>query len=324
MSKAIVVREYGGPEVLCLEDLEVKQPGHGELFIRQTAIGVHYHDIYVRSGLYTTLSLPGVPGLEATGIVEEIGPGCSRFKSGDRVGYITDGYGAYATHRILNQKQAIEIPDWISDELIATNFSRALTVQMLGTQVTQLNASHTIYVTAAAGGVGRLLCQWANSIGACVVGGVSSEEKVSLAKSYGCHYSLVYTQHDFMDQVANITNEHGFDIVFDSVGADTFNVSLDVLARCGHLVNFGQSSGLVDPLAMQALAKKSLTLTRPILFHYIDNEKKFETLARGAFKFLKEPSLTIPTLEAYSLENASTAHSILESRRGGGSLYLLP
>ena len=195
---------------------------------------------------------------------------------------------------------------------------------MLGNQVTQLRPSHTIYVTAAAGGVGRLLCQWANSVGACVVGGVSSEEKAGLARSYGCHHSLVYTQSDFIQQVNLITNGAGFDIVFDSVGADTFNVSLEVLAKCGHLVNFGQSSGVVDPLKMQELAKKSLTVTRPILFHYIDNQKNFETLALEAFNFLKQPNLTIPTPEPLSLENVSKAHSILESRRGGGSIYLLP
>ena len=322
--KAIVVREYGGPEVLRLEDFEVKQPDHGELFIRQTAIGVHYHDIYVRSGLYNSLGLPGIPGIEATGIVEGIGPGCSRFRLGDRVVYITDKYGAYASHRILDEKYAIKLPKSMPDDIVATNFSRALTVQMLARHVTQLNASHTIYVTAAAGGVGRLLCQWANDVGARVIGGVSSEEKLKLASSYGCHESLVYTQDNFIDHVDSITNGHGFDIVFDSVGADTFKVSLEVVAKCGHLVNFGQSSGVIDPLEVQVLAKKSLTISRPILFHYIDSKEKFGNLALEAFNFLQKPSLILPTPEAYSIANASTAHSILESRQGGGSLYLTP
>ena len=324
MSTAIIIREYGGPEVLCLENVEVAKPNIDQISIRQTAIGVHYHDIYVRSGLYKTLDLPGIPGVEAVGIVEDVGSGSSRFNPGDRVGYLTGDYGAYASHRILNENQAIKLPDGISDALIATNFSRALTVEMLATKVTSLNSSHTIYVTAAAGGVGRLLCQWANSIGVCVVGGVSSEEKALLARSYGCHSVLVYDQKDFREQVNSITDGSGFNIVFDSVGADTIGVSLEILAKTGHLVNFGQSSGPVEPMELQTLAKKSLTVTRPVLFHYINNEKDFESLSEAAFKFLKEPSLKIPTPEALTLKDASVAHSILESRRGGGSIYLLP
>ena len=324
MSKAIVIREYGGPEVLREEQIEIDEPDINEIFIRQTAIGVHYHDIYVRSGLYKTLNLPGVPGVEATGVVEKLGSNVSRFNIGDRVAYVSSEYGAYASHRRLNQIKAIKLSDSISDELIATNFSRALTVIMLARKVTNLNSSHRILVTAAAGGVGRLLCQWADTVGACVVGSVSSLGNADLAKSYGCKHTLVYDQDDFLDRVKEITNGEGFDIVYDSVGIDTFPVSLKVTAKRGHLVNFGQSSGAVDPVLMQSLANRSLTLTRPILFHYIEDENSYENLAEAAFEFLKSPSLKLPTPKSYCLKEASIAHSILESRAGGGSLYLQP
>ena len=324
MPKAIIIRKYGNSDVLRVEQICVGDPGEGELRIRQTAVGVHYHDIYVRTGLYKTLKLPGVPGVEAAGIVESIGSGVTNFKLGDRIGYITSGYGAYATHRLLHEKLALKLPNFVSDELIATNFSRAMTVQMLVERITKLNSMHTILVTAASGGVGRLLCQRANLIGACVIGSVSTPEKAKLAHSYGCNHSLVYDQKNFLTEVMDITDGKGVDVVYDSVGADTFDVSLEVLAPCGHLVNFGQSSGPVDPLLMSTLANKSLTVTRPIIFHYINDFQVYENMAIAVFKSFKNRTLIVPDPDPHSLENASVAHDILESRRGGGSLYLVP
>ena len=213
MPEAIVQRTYGQSDVLNIEKITVNDPADDEILIKQTAIGIHFHDIYVRTGLYKTLNLPGIPGVEASGIIEKLGKSVNNLKVGDRVVYVTGSYGAYSSHRVINHKIVAKIPDELDDATMATNFSRALTVNMLTEQVFNLKDKKIILVTAAAGGVGRLLCQFANSVGAFVVGGVSSEEKAVLAKSYGCHYSLTYNQDDFMDRVSSITNGLGFDIV---------------------------------------------------------------------------------------------------------------
>ena len=324
MPKAILIREYGDSSVLRLEDIDVAPPDEDELRIKQTAIGVHYHDIYVRTGLYKTLSLPGIPGVEATGTVEAVGSKVTDFRSGDRIGYITSGYGAYASHRLLKAKLAIKLPDFISDEMVATNFTRALTVQMLVKNVAKLKSSQSILITAASGGVGRLLCQYANSLGVFVIGSVSTPEKGSLAKSYGANHSLIYDQKDFVSQVMDLTQGKGVDIAYDSVGATTFSTSLKALSKCGHLINFGQSSGPVEPLYMPTLAEKSLTVSRPIIFHYICNPKIYREMAESVFETFKSHNLILPKTEPYTLENVSKAHRVLESRQGGGSLFLRP
>ena len=324
MQNAIVIRKYGNSSVLKLEKINIGSPGTGELFISHTAIGVHFHDIYVRSGLYRTLTLPGIPGVEAVGIVEKTGKGVTGFIPGDRIGYIASTYGAYASHRLLDQSLAIKLPNFLSDDVMATNFTRAMTVKMLIEHVTKLTPDHTILVTAATGGVGRLLCQWASSLGATVIGSVSTSEKARLAKSYGCKYVLLYKQKNFMEQIMYITDQNGVDIVYDSVGLDTFDVSLNTLKPCGHLVNFGQSSGSIEPLLMSTLAKKSLTVSRPIIFHYLTKPELYGKMANSVFNAFNEKVITAPNPEPYNLENASIAHDILESRRGGGSLLLKP
>ena len=324
MEKAIVIREYGNSNVLKLENINVGSPDQDEIFIKHSAIGVHFHDCYVRSGLYKTLNLPGIPGLEAAGVIEEVGKGVSNFKPGDRIGYITSGYGAYASHRVLDKKLAFKIPEFISDELIATNFSRAITVQMLIKQVTLLQPDDTIIITAATGGVGKILSQLASSIGACVIGSVSTPEKALLAKSYGCKYALTYDQEDFISQIMDITNGKGVDKVYDSVGLKTFDSSVASLRSCGHLINFGQSSGSANPMLMSTLASKSLTVSRPILFHYIANSEIYKKMTDSVFEAFQNKSIIIPNPEPYNLEDAALAHNILESRRGGGSLFLKP
>ena len=289
MAKAIVLREHGNSNVLKLEDIEIKKPKENELLIRQTAIGVHFHDIYVRSGLYKTLELPGIPGLEAVGIIEETGASIEDFKKGDKIAYITKNYGAYSSHRILDKNLAVKIPNFISDEMIATNFSRAITVQMLIEEVTKLNASDTILITAATGGVGRIFSQWAKSKGAVVIGTVGSKEKT-----------------------------------IDSVGKDTFENSLKSIKVCGHLINFGQSSGPVDPISMSILAGKSLTISRPILFDYISDLALYQKMADSVFQAFKNNKITLPEFQPFKLKDANLAHNMLESRKGGGSVYLEP
>ena len=324
MAKAIVLREYGKSSVLQLEDIVIEKPDTNELLIKQTAIGVHFHDIYVRSGLYKTLELPGIPGLEAVGIIEEIGAGIDEFKKGDKVGYITKNYGAYSSHRILDKNLAIKIPDFISDEIMATNFSRAITVQMLIDQVTKLNTSDTVLITAATGGVGRIFSQLAKSKGAFVIGTVGSNEKISMAKSYGCDHTLTYHQKDFTEKIMELTNGKGVDKIFDSVGKDTFEKSLRSIKVCGHLINFGQSSGPIDPISMSILASKSLTISRPILFDYISDSALYKRMANSVFQTFKDNKITLPEFQPFKLKDANLAHNMLESRRGGGSVYLEP
>ena len=323
-SKAIIIREYGKPEVLKLENIKLPKLEKNQILINHTAIGVHFHDVYVRSGLYKTLNLPGIPGVEAVGIVEEKGENVEDFDIGDRVVYITGNYGAYASHRVLDEKIAIKLPNSVSDDLMATNFSRALTVQMLLEKVTKLSSNHKILVTAASGGVGKLLCQAASNKGSLVIGSVSSELKAKECLSYGCVDSLLYNQSDFVDKIMDLTEGKGVDIVFDSVGFDTFETSVEILALCGHLVNFGQSSGPVNPVQMSTLAQKSLTISRPILFHYLTNKNDYKKIANSVFKSFEDRNLIVPSTQPISLENAAEAHKILESRMGGGSLYLKP
>jgi NADPH:quinone reductase len=186
MAEAIILREHGGPDVLCPEAIEVGDPGPGELRIRQTAIGVNFHDCYVRSGLYRTLALPGVPGIEAAGVVEAAGPGVSGFAAGDRIGYVTAGYGAYASHRLLPAALALRLPADMSDQLAASVLLKGLTAEMLLRQVHRAGPGQTLLVQAAAGGVGRLLCQWAAHLGATVIGTVGSAAKAEIARAHGC------------------------------------------------------------------------------------------------------------------------------------------
>lgn len=324
MAQAIVIRNYGGSEVLVCEDVEVAAPGAGELRIRQTGIGVNYHDVYVRSGLYKTLALPGIPGCEATGVVEAIGVGVTDFQVGDRIAYVTGGYGAYASHRTLPAHLAVPLPDNVSDENAASNFLRAMTVEMLTGPVCSISPGMSVLVHAAAGGVGRMLCQALSNLGATVIGTVGSAEKAEIAKANGCSYTILYREVDFTKAVEEITDGKGVQVVYDSVGADTFDGSIEALDFCGHLVNFGQSSGPIDPVAMTTLATKSLTVSRPILFHYLRNQQQYRAMASQALDKFASGQLIAPAPTPVPLSDAAQAHDILESMIGGGSLILIP
>ena len=323
MAEAIVIREYGAADVMNAEQVEIPVPGRGELHIKQTMVGVNYHDVYVRSGLYKTLALPGTPGCEATGIVAKIGDDVTGFAVGDRVAYVTAGYGAYASERILPAALALKLDDEISDGLAASTLLRAMTVEMLMCRVHRIKAGMTILVHAAAGGMGRLLCQWASHQGATVIGTVGSAEKAEVARQSGCQHTIFYREADFAQAVAELTDGKGVDVVYDSVGADTFAGSIESLAMCGHLVNFGQSSGPVDPLLMSTLAAKSLTVSRPILFHYMSDPEQYRVMADTVFEAFRKGVLrTEDELMPFVLADAGKAHDMLESRAGGGSLVI--
>ena len=324
MSSAIVINSYGSSEVLTYQKHNIKEPLANQIQIKHTAIGVNYHDVYVRSGLYKTLTLPGIPGCEASGIVEKIGNNVKDFQVGERVTYCTREYGAYATHINISHDKVIKIPSFLSDELVATNFLRALTVEMLINRMTSVDSSKSILVTAASGGVGRLLCQWANSMGVKVIGSVGSLEKTDETKLNGCSETFVSSDQEFSKKILDATDGKGVDIVFDSVGNDTFESSIASLAHCGYLINFGQSSGPVKPVLMSTLAEKSLSISRPILFHYFGNRKNYEKMASSVFKAFEDQIIKVANFLPFDLKDASSAHNTLESRKGGGSIYLIP
>lgn len=322
MSQAIVVREYGGPEVLKLESVEVGNPGKGELRIRQTCLGVNFHDIYVRSGLYKTLALPGVPGIEGVGVVEAIGMDVKGFAEGDRVAYITGGYGCYASERILAADIAVKLPDAIRDETAASVFLKGLTVEMLVNSVGRIRAGNWVLVQAAAGGVGQLLSQWASHLGATVIGTAGSPEKAEIARRAGCSHVILYRQENVADRVKAITGGRGVDVAYDSVGKDTFAGSLNSLAMCGHLVNFGQSSGPVEPVALSQLSARSTTLTRPMVFHYVLQRPRLDAMSASLFDALVEGWLQPAVPSTYHLADAAVAHRFLESRTGTSPVVL--
>lgn len=324
MSNAIIVRAYGGSDVLTLEPINLGEPDAGEIRIRQTAIGVNYHDVYVRSGLYKTLSLPGIPGCEATGVVEAIGANVSNLKAGDRIAYVTGSYGAYASHRNLPASLAVHIPDAVDDGAAASNLLRAMTVDMLTNSVARIEEGMTVLVHAAAGGVGKMLCQVLDNLGVTVIGTVGSSAKAEVARANGCAHTILYREIAFEKAVMEITDGCGVDAVYDSVGADTFNGSLEVLKLCGHLVNFGQSSGPVDPLTMPTLAAKSLTVSRPILFHYLTDPDVYQAMAARVFNQFESGVLNAGQQTRIALKDAGEAHDTLENMSGGGSLILVP
>lgn len=324
MSYAIVLRETGGPEKLRYERVDVADPGPGELQIRHTAIGVNFHDTYVRSGLYDTLKLPGIPGLEAAAVVEKVGAGVRGFAAGDRIAYIDASYGAYSERRLLPAPLALRLPDSISDEAAASLTIKGFTACMLLRKVHPVRAGETLLIHAAAGGVGQPLVRWAKHLGATVIATVGSEEKAVLARECGADHVILYRKESFVDRVAQITGGKGVELVYDSVGADTFSGSLSCLGYLGTLVNFGQSSGPVPPFAVSRLAAKSNAIVRPMLFHYIRSRAALEAVAKQSFAAMAQGIIRPQIGLRLPLSRAAEAHVRLESRATIGQTVLVP
>jgi NADPH:quinone reductase len=324
MSHAIVLRETGGPEKLRYEPVEVAEPGPGELRIRHTAIAVNFHDTYVRSGLYHTLQLPGIPGLEAAAVVEQTGPGVRGLAAGDRIAYIDEAYGAYAERRVLSASLALRLPDDIGDEAAAGLTIKGFTACMLLRKVHEVRAGETLLIHAAAGGVGQPLVRWAKHLGAKVIATVGSQEKAAIARECGADHVILYRRESFVDRVAQITGGAGVDVAYDSVGADTFAGSLDCLALRGILVNFGQSSGPVPPFAVSRLAARSNTLVRPMLFHYIRGRPALEAVAAETFEAVRLGIIRARIGLRLPLARAAEAHAKIESRATSGQIVLVP
>ncbi len=324
MSNAIVLRAVGGPEQLRLEPFAVGLPGRGELLVRHTAIGVNFHDTYVRSGLYRTLTLPGVPGIEAAGVVEQADDNDFGFEAGDRIAYVDAHYGAYSQRRILSASLAVRLPVGVGDEAAASIAVKGLTACVLLRHVHQVRAGESVLVHAAAGGVGRLLVQWAKHLGARVIGTVGSEDKAKAALACGADAVILYRREDVPDRVRAFTSGKGADVIYDSVGNDTFLKSLDSLAYFGKLVSFGQSSGAVEPFSIARLAARSATVVRPYLFHYIQERSALEALAAETFKALLSQVIRSEIGLRLPLAQAADAHRAIESRSTSGSIVLIP
>jgi NADPH:quinone reductase len=324
MSYAVVLRETGGPEKLRYEPVDVADPGPGELQIRHTAIGVNFHDTYVRSGLYDTLKLPGIPGLEAAAVVDKVGAGVTGFAVGDRIAYIDASYGAYSERRLLSASLALRLPDGITDEAAASLTIKGFTACMLLRRVHHVRAGETLLIHAAAGGVGQPLVRWAKHLGATVIATVGSEEKATIARECGADHVILYRRENFVDRVARITGGKGVEVAYDSVGADTFSGSLDCVGYLGTLVNFGQSSGPVPPLAVSRLAARSNAIVRPMLFHYIRGRASLEAMAKECFEAMAKGIIRPQVGLRLPLSRAAQAHVQLESRTTSGQIVLVP
>ena len=323
MSKAIFVNQCGGPEVLSYQDNYVSQPGPGEVLFRTTAIGVNYIDTYYRSGLYPA-ELPLIPGDQASGVIEAVGVGVSEFKPGDRVAYASKPLGAYVDERVMEADVLVPLPDGVSDEVAGATLTRGLTAEYLTHRLYELQAGETVLVHAAAGGAGRILCQWADKIGARVIGTVGSEEKMEVARENGCTEVLLH-QKDFVPQVKDLTGGQGVDVAYDSIGKATFMKSLDCIRPRGMMVSFGNASGKPDSLDVLELAKRGcLFLTRPTLYGYTRNRKDLLLSAQRYFSAITSGLLSVEVGVPFSLHDAARAHRHLEDRSIVGSPILIP
>ena len=324
MPKSIIIKKNGGPEVLELEDVDIKSPGPDELKITNHAIGLNYIDTYHRSGLYP-LPLPSGIGLEAAGKVDEVGENITEFNKGDNIAYAAIPIGAYSQQRIIPAKIAVKIPEWISYKLAATLMTKGLTTNYLLTKTYKLKANETILFHAAAGGVGQIFAQWAKSIGAKVIGTVGSNEKIEIAKANGYDNVINYTKDDFAKEVMKLTNNKGVSAVFDGVGKNTFKGSIVCLKPRGMMVSFGNASGPLDPVNVaKDIQSKSLFLTRPTIGHYFTNRQEIQKGADEIFEKIKFGMIKIKIFKEYKLSEAKQAHQDLESRKLTGPAILIP
>jgi NADPH:quinone reductase len=323
MALAVRIHETGGPEVLRIEDINVPQPGVNEVLIRQRAIGVNYIDVYHRTGLYKLLGYPIGLGIEAAGVVEEVGKSVTQFHVGDRVAYCGGPVGAYAEYRTIPARHVIKLPEGISNEVAAAAMLKGLTAHYLLCLTFQVHPGDTVLIHAAAGGVGLIACQLAKHLGARVIGTVGTPEKAALARENGCDLPIIYTQEDMVDKVKEYTEGRGVDAVYDSVGKTTFMPSLDCLKKFGMMVSFGQSSGAIPPIDPQLLSQKgSLYLTRPTLMHHIEDYDTYAANAAKLFNLIAQKIITVRIGGLYHLGEAKQAHMDLEARKTAGALLL--
>jgi len=325
MVAAVRVHKIGGPEVLTFEEIEIGAPGQGQVKVKQHACGVNFIDTYFRVGMYPSpVGLPFVAGNEAAGEVIAVGPGVTDLKVGDRVAYVIP-LGCYAGERLVPAERAVKLPANISYEQAAAMMLKGMTAQYLLRRTFKVEKGMNVLMHAAAGGVGLILCQWANALGANVIGTVGSKEKADLAKANGCHHTILYRDEDFVARVKDITGGKLCDVVYDGIGKTTFPASLDCLRPLGYFVSFGSASGQIEAFNINVLqAKGSLFATRPTLNHYAAKREDLVAIANDLFDVVGKGAVKIPINQKYALRDAQQAHRDLEGRATTGSSILLP
>jgi NADPH:quinone reductase len=325
MAKRIQFARTGGSEVLELVDVTPAAPGPGEVRVSNQAVGLNFIDIYFRTGLYPAPSLPSGLGTEAAGVVDAVGEGVTHLKTGDRVVYAQGPLGAYAEQHVLPAAKVVALPQGIDVETAAAGMLKGLTVQYLMRQTHELKAGETILWHAAAGGVGSIACQWARALGVKLIGTVSSPEKAALAEKNGAWATIDYTREDVVERVRELTGGEMCDVVYDSVGKDTWETSLDCLKPRSLMVSFGNASGPVDGVNIGILNQKgSLFVTRPSLNGYADTRERLEWMAGEFFAMLQSGKVKIDISNRFPLAEAGRAQDALQGRRTTGSTILLP
>ena len=322
--KAVKIQKAGGPEVLKLEEITLGKPSNDEVLIEHVAIGLNYIDTYHRSGLYP-LKLPSGLGMEASGIIKEIGPNVSNFSVGDKIAYAGQPLGGYSTHRIYPTKNIVKVPENIDLNIAGTLMTKGLTAFYLLYKTYPVKAGETILFHAAAGGVGQILCQWANSLGVKVIGTVGSDEKIDLAKKYGCEEIINYSKEDFAKKVLEITNGKGVPVVYDGVGKATFEKSCECLQVRGTMISFGNASGALDPIDVpKILQPKGLYFTRPSMQQYLRTIEEINEAANSLFEQVGSGKIKIEIFKKYKLNEVEKAHQELESRKIIGPAVIIP
>ena len=322
--KVISFKKFGGPEVLEIEDKEIGKPGPQEVLIKNLSIGLNFIDTYHRSGLYP-IPLPSSIGLEACGEIEEIGSDVSLFKVGDRVTHASMPIGAYAEKQVMPEDKLVSVPNGISNEVASCITLKGITAEYLLHRAYPLKKGDKILYHAAAGGLGQILCPWANAIGAEVIGTVGSKEKQEIAKNNGCHHVINYTDKNFVEEVEKIVGKNGIDVVYDGVGLKTFEGSIEVLKIRGMMVAFGNASGYVDTIDVKKhINAKGLFFTRPSIAHYTITREELEESAKKVFEAVMSGKFKIKISKKYSLNEVREAHEDLEARKLTGPAVILP
>ena len=325
MTKAMRIHQYGGPRVLRWEDVELGAPGAGEVLVRHGAVGLNFIDVYMRTGAYPQTALPAGIGLEAAGLVEALGPGVAELALGDRVAYAAAPPGAYAEARLMPAAKLVKIPEGVTDNQAAAMMLKGMTAEYLLHRTYAVKPGDTILFHAAAGGVGLIACQWARHLGATVIGTVSTADKAALAAAHGCDHPIIVGPDGFTEQVRELTGGAGVRVVYDSIGKDSFEGSLDCLGPRGMMVSFGQSSGAVPDFNIAGLASRgSLFLTRPSVMTYTAGREDLEASATALFEVVAAGHIRIEINQTYALADAVQAHTDLEARKTTGSTVLLP
>ena len=322
--KKVILNNFGDEKEMKFIDGEQEKPTDNQVLVKHMAIGVNFIDIYQRTGLYP-LNLPSRLGLEASGIVEEVGEKVGKFKKGDRVCYCNGPLGAYATHNIVPDNLLLHLPDEIQFETVASSLLKGLTAYFLLHDIYMVGKDDTIIFHAAAGGVGSIASGWAKSLGATVIGTVGSDEKINYAKSNGCDHVVNMNKESFKDVALKITNNEGVSVVYDSIGKDTLMDSMDSLRKRGLLVSFGNASGVPDPINILDLMKKgSLFITRPTLFDYVKTREELLNASERYFDVLKSGHVKIDVQQKFALEKVGEAHAAMSNRKTVGTTVLVP